>query len=284
MENEKKKAFEVPGQEPGSGEQASASATPINSKWRERLKSRNPELDMENDDAMDEYLGGQFDKVDKADADNKRLNELITSDDRYANTLSGIFSGQEEDGTEFNLVKHLFKNYWPDLKDYENSEEALAALDERLKEEEETKSNTEKAKEEIASNFEQMKQDANDAMQQTGVDEKTMQELVNWLYGVTDPETGEITEEGLCVRIEKRCVNTDDFVKLIHAYTREGELEKARQSGMSEGRKQRPGASHRNNSSIPTYTGGGGSSESGEGEEEKNPIASRYGSMKPRYT
>lgn len=271
-EEEKLKA----GEQTVNGQDAAPEAKPTK-KWRDILGARNKELNLDDDEAVGSYLEGELGRLDKSDEVNKRMNDLIANDKRNAGLYAGVFGGVDDEGKEFNLVNYIVDQWFDELHGATTSEEAIERINKKMAEQEEEAAKEAKRDEEAKAKFDAMGEALNAAMQKTNIDQATAQKLVDWLYGTED-------QPGLYARIPERSVNEDDFVKLIHAFTRDKSLEDARQEGMREGKTQRAGASHRSSSAMAqTDLGGGGGSVEPEKKEEE-PTAARYNSMKPRFS
>lgn len=243
--------------------------------WRGYLGSRNKDLNLDDDEAVSGYLKGEFDRLDKSDETNKRMNELIAGDKRNAGFLSGYFSGKGEDGEDFDLTTYLATNWYDELKASTDSEDLVKRLNDKMAKEEKEAAEAAERSKTIEENFQRMNEALKAAIDKTGVDAATAQKMLDWLYGTDE-------EEGMYLRIPKRNVNEDDFVKLIYAFTRDNELDKARTEGRTEGRRQRPGSVHRS-AQMAGNTDLGGGSATPEEEQEQNPTAARYGGMRPRF-
>lgn len=250
-------------------------AAPAQKKWQKRMSERNPDLDLDDDDALDAYLGEQFSEADKRKEDNERVNRAIMSDPRNARLVSGILTGKNDDGEDFNLLKEIIVNYGAELKDFANTEEALAWLAEKQQQEAEEAAAEAKRKEEVANNLAKMNEIAKEVADEVGADNATMQKLVDWVYG---------EEDGLFRRILSRTLTKEDITSLLYAVTRDSDLERAREEGRRAGRGQRPGAAHRGFSEAPTDLGGGGSGAPETEEPEENPTMRSYDRMKPRFS
>lgn len=274
MEKEEKKPIDAGVEAPEKPEKPAAEVADEKA-WRKRIRERNPELNLDDDDAMDAYLSEQFGEVDKRKEDNERVNKAIMSDPRNARLVSGILTGQGDDGEEFNLLKEIILNYGKELREFANDEEALEWLAEKQAREAEEEAAAAKRKEAVADNLAKMNETAKSVADKVGADNATMQQLVDWLYG---------EEDGLFRRILSRTLTEDDITKLLYAVMRDGDLEKAREEGRRAGRSQRPGAAHRGYSEAPTDLGGGVGGGEPEEEQEENPTASRYGRMAPRFS
>lgn len=268
-EEKKQEATATQGQDP------IPSSKPTN-RWRSLLGSRNKELNLDDDDAVGGYLEGEFGRLDKSDEVNKRMSDLIASDKRNAGLLSGVFSGKGEDGEDFSLVDYIVTNWYDELRDAVSQEDAIERINKKMAEnEKEAAEEAEKTKD-AGAKFEVMAQALRDAMQETNADKATAKQVLDWLYGTEDTP-------GLYVRIPERSVNKDDFIKLIHAFTRDKSLEEARNEGVRQGKERRAGASHRSSSEMAQTDLGAGTGGASERNEE-NPTAARYSGMRPRYT
>lgn len=279
MNKEEKKPVGAATGVPGAQETEAAAATavaeaPARKKWQQRLAERNPELNLDDDEAMDAYLSEQFGEADKRKEDNERINKAIMSNPKNARLISGILTGLDDNGEEFNLLKEIILNYGKELGEFANSEEALAWLAEKQEQEAKEAAAEAKRKEEVANNIAKMNETAKNVADKLGADNATMQRLVDWLYG---------NEDGLFRRILSRTLTEEDMTALVYAVMRDGELEKAREEGRRAGRSQRPGAAHRGFSETPTDLGGGGGGAAVE-EEEESPTARAYSKMKPRFS
>ena len=250
--------------------------------WRNYLSSRNKDLNLDDDEAVGQYLEGEFGRLDKSDEVTKRLNELISKDKRNAGLYAGAFSGVGDNGEPFNMVDYIVSQWFDELHDATNSEEAIERINRKMAEQEEEAAQAAKRDEDAKQKFEAMGRALSAAIKQTNIDEATAQKVVDWLYG-KQGETEDEYEPGLYSRIPERSVTEDDWIKLIHAFTRDKSLEDARNEGKRLGKEQRSGANHRSASAMAqTDLGGGGGG--AERENNDNPTVNRYNAMKPRFT
>lgn len=254
-----------------------APATPARG-WRDVLKARNAELDLDDDEAVGSYLDDSFQAFDRAEEERRQFNEALSSDPRSAGILTGIASGLNEDGEPFSLGGYLIQNYDDILNEYYqgeiSKEEAVQRAKERdaqrIKEAADAEARKKTADENLARTDEALTK----AMQQNNVDEANVSSMLDWLYGSEETE-------GFIHRVVRHELDADDWGRLIHAFNIEADAEAARAEGKAAMRQQRA-EPHRNAQKAPTYTGGGGSSDvapKGSG----NPTADLYSTMKRKF-
>lgn len=247
--------------------------------WRNVLAERNAELDLDDEAAVGGYLDESFRSFDKAEAERKGLNELLSTDSRAAGILTGLASGMDDDGQDFSLSAYLFNSYEDELRDYYegkmSKEEAIARIKEKeaakIKEAADAEARRKTADENLAKSDAALTQ----AVQKSNVDEANVSAMLDWLYGA-DAES-----EGLLHRIIRHALDADDWGRLIHAFNVEADAEAARNEGRAAMRKERT-QPHRNAAAAPTYMGGtGGEDTSPKG--SGNPTADHYAGMKRRF-
>lgn len=254
-------------------------ANPAPRGWRDVVSSRNPELDLDDDDAVGAYLGKSFEDFDAAETERQKFNDVLSSDPRAAGILTGLASGMEDDGKEFSLSGYMFSNYEDELRAYYegemSKEEALEKIREKEAEKIKEAAEAEARKKSAGENLAKSDAALTQAVQESNVDEANVSAMLDWLYG--DSEEA----EGLLHRIIRHELDKEDWNRLIHAFNMEADAEAARNEGRSAMRKERT-QTHRNAAAAPTYTGGGSGGDTtpkGSG----NPTADHYSGMKRRY-
>ena len=83
--------------------------------WRDIVSSRNPDLDLEDDLAVGEFLDDSFKRYDDSESQRENLNKVLAEDSRAAGILTGLASGMDENGEPFSLVEYLITNYGDDI-------------------------------------------------------------------------------------------------------------------------------------------------------------------------
>ena len=77
----------------------------------ERYKSRNPEFNVDDDEAIFGEALSELQKSDEAEAGRKRLNETIANNQIAPDLLNGIISGKNEDGSDFDLDAYMLDKH-----------------------------------------------------------------------------------------------------------------------------------------------------------------------------
>ena len=239
--------------------------------WRDVVGTRNPDLNLDDDDAVAAYMQEQWDSYDKMQNERNQLNDLLVSSPQAAGILQGLSSGMDDNGEPFSLMGYLFRNYWDVIQKAKTEDEAVKIAKEmeadkiaRAAEEEARKKNN-------ASKLEAMDDALTEAMQSVNTDEASVNKMLEWLYGKDD---------GLIYRVVRYELTKDDWEKLLYAFNRDGELDSARKDG-ERGARSSKGMPHRSfKNDMPADLGGGGSEMPSQGEED--PTLRRYRQMGKR--
>lgn len=245
---------------------------------REFLASRNPDLDIDDDEAVTSYLEQELGEYDNAKKQQAMINDMLAKDDRSAGVLTGLFSGKGADGEPFSLVGYLVENYGADLLDSMSTEEAVEKAKKReaaIIKEEADKAARQK---ELELNLKTTDEALTKAVQETGIDDKTVADLLDWLY--SDDEE----RAGLIHRFIRNQLDANDWTRLIYAFIRDAEISRAEQKGAAHARSSSSRASmHRDLSrQAPTDLGGGTTGDYSE-RREKDPMLSHLDSMKRKF-
>lgn len=242
--------------------------------WRDIVSSRKPDLDLEDDLAVGEFLDDSFRRYDDSESQRENLNKVLAEDSRAAGILTGLASGMDENGEPFSLVEYLITNYGDDIREAATTEEAIKKAKEkeaaRIKEAADEKKRKRDAEEKLRKTDEAL----TEAVRQVNVDEANVASMLEWLYGTQDAD-------GIIHKIIRHELDTEDWKRIIHAFNMDMEIEAAREEGRKQGRTARPGAIHRNLAEkAPTDLGGGGNG--GSEEKVEDPTLQRYKGMKRR--
>jgi len=197
----------------------------------ERYKSRNPEFNVEDDEAMYGEALSELARSDEAEAGRKRLNEVIANNDIAPEMLNGIISGKNADGSDFNLEEYLLDQHIDFLLDYlEDSATAKEKLDaRRLQRAEQQKADADfKAKVAEKTAAEDAELDA--AIQEAGYKADQVKDLIDWIY---DKENGFIT------RAANLDLKKDDFLRLFHIKDWDMKMKEADDAGYRRGKNEK---------------------------------------------
>lgn len=239
----------------------------------ERYKSRNPEFNADDDEAVFGETMKELAESDKSAEARKRLNETIASNKIAPGLLNGIISGKNEDGSDFDLTEYILDNHMDYLLDYvENKETAKKKYQDRKKEREEAA----KAKEEFEAQA-KAKIDAEDAeldaaVQESGYKQDQIKDLIDWIYD---------KENGFIARAKNFDLKKDDFIRLFHIKDWDVKMSEAENKGYTRGKNEKIDMFKRKQKErkdMPAdVTGGGAAPTVG---EEKDPYLQRLEHMK----
>ena len=96
--------------------------------WRDIVSSRNPDLDLEDDLAVGEFLDDSFKRYDDSESQRENLNKVLAEDSRAAGILTGLASGMDENGEPFSLVEYLITNYGDDIREAATTEDVIGVI------------------------------------------------------------------------------------------------------------------------------------------------------------
>ena len=240
----------------------------------ERYKGRNPEMNVEDDEALGAAILGDLDAYDQSEEQRRIFNENVQKSAIAPEMMAGMLSGKNPDGTDFDLDDYLIDKHLDYLLDVlENKETAKAKATARKQARaDEEKLNAEleaKAKEMLAA--EDAELDA--AIAESGYKPEQVKDLIDWIY---DKENGIITRAG---NFE---LKKDDFLKLFKIKDYDVRMSEAEQNGYKRGRNEkidmfRHGQQKRDN--MPADLDGGGGSQPTTGPKE-NPTVAALKKMK----
>jgi hypothetical protein len=249
--------------------------------WKDRLRQRQPDIDVDDELAVGDYLGDSFTKYDDMQRQQQQFNDMLSSDPNTAGLLTGLASGVDENGEKFSLSAYLLDKYGDIMREASTTEEAIELA--RKKEADEVKKAAEAAKraKEIDGNLQESDALLTEAVRKANMDEATVQGMLQWIYGKSS-ENGAVDPESLISKIVTYRLTADDWTRLLFAFNRDKDLEGAREEGRRSGVKARPGAAHRRlGQEGATDLGGGGGAE--KPEETKDPTLRHYESMGRRF-
>lgn len=239
----------------------------------ERYQSRNPEFNVEDDEAMYGEALGELAKADEAEAARNRLNETIASNEIAPDLLNGIISGKNPDGSDFDLKEYLLDEHLDFLLDYlEDSETAKEKMNTRRQEREAAKkaeadfNATAEAK--IAA--EDAELDA--AIAEAGYKKEQVKDLLDWIY---DKEKGFIT------RAKNFDLKKDDFIRLFHIKDWDLKMKEADDAGYKRGKNEKIDMFKRKQKErqkLPADVGSGGGAPSA-GDQEEDPYLTQLRRM-----
>lgn len=196
----------------------------------ERYKGRNPELDVDDDEALGAAILGDLDAYDESEKRRQQFNETVQNSQVAPEMMAGLFSGLNPDGTPFDLDEYLLEkhlDYFLDMiENKDTAKDRAAARREARKKEAEFEA---KAAELAAAEDAEMTA----AMEQAGYKPEQAMELVKWIYG----EDGK--EDGLIYRALHHGLKKDDFLKMFQIKDFDQQLAAAEDKGYKRGRNEK---------------------------------------------
>lgn len=244
--------------------------------YREVLAERNPELNIDDDDAVTGYLDESFSRFDESEKQRQQLNDLLSKDERAAGVLTGMATGVDENGEPFMLEAYLLDKYWDELHEEADKDEIIARAKKReadkVKAEADKAARDKKHQDNLAKTDELLTQAVNEA----NIDEATVAEMLKWIYGTDD------NADGIIHKIVRNELDKQDWARLIYAFNRDADLKASAEKGAAEARKARKGSAHRDLSEVPTNLGSGGTAERSE-QQFSDPTLERLNRMKRKY-
>lgn len=256
-----------------NGEKAAEQIT-SRQRLNERYKGRNPELNVDDDEALGAAILGDLDEYDQNRERMDRFNKTVQESDIAPEMMAGILSGKNADGSDFNLEEYLLDNHIDYLLDYiEDNATAKEKMNRRREEREAAK----KADEEFSAKKQQLI-DAEDAeldaaASEMGYKPEQVKDLVEWIYD---------KEKGLIVRAARYELTKDDFLKLFRIKDYDVRMAEAEKNGYKRGKNEKIDMYKRDQSrrnEMPADLGGGAQPAEAPA-EKKDPYLSRLERMK----
>ncbi len=236
--------------------------------WRDVAGARNPDLNLDDDEAVAAWLEQSFQDSDKMADDRKKLDDLLIGSPQAAGILQGLSSGVGADGEPFSLMGYLMENYWDEIQAAKSTEEAEKIVRKKEAEKIEKAAKDAQRQKDNSDKLAKMDEQLTEAMAMVNTDEATVNSMLEWLYG---------KDKGFIYRAISYDLTKDDWAKLLFAFDRDAQLDKARTDGGRQTRNNR-GKPHRSlKDDMPADLGGGGS-DSGE-ETDTDPTIRRYQQM-----
>lgn len=197
----------------------------------ERYRSRNPELNVDDDEALGAAILGDLDAYDQDSERLRRFNETVNGSDIAPEMMAGILSGKNADGTPFSLEEYLIDNNIDFLLDYiEDKDTAKEKLARRRQERQDAA-----AAEREFSEREQAMIDAEDAeldaaVAEMGYKPEQVADLIDWIYN---------KENGLLKRALNYELTKDDFLRLFRIKDYDVRMADAEDRGYKRGRNEK---------------------------------------------
>ena len=204
----------------------------------DRYRGRNPELNVDDDEALGSAILGDLDAYDKDKERIDRFNQMIQDSEGAPELMAGIMSGKNADGSPFTIQDYLVDNNIDFLIDYiEDPEGAKARVDARRAERAANKEAEEKAKKdelEAKAKEEEMiaAQDAvlDEAIAEAGYKPEQVASLIDRIYN---------KETGILKRAFNYELTKEDFLDLFKLLDYDVRMTEAEDRGYKRGKNEK---------------------------------------------
>lgn len=240
----------------------------------ERYKSRNPEFNVDDDEAIFGEALSELQKSDEAEAGRKRLNETIANNQIAPDLLNGIISGKNEDGSDFDLDAYMLDKHMDYLLDYlEDSTTAKEKFNARRKERVEAKKADEEFAAQVAEKTAAEDAELDAAIKEAGYKPEQVKDLLDWIYDLKD---------GFITRAKNFDLKKDDFIRLFHIKDWDLKMKEADDAGYKRGKNEKIDMfrhKQERRKDMPADVGSGGGTPQAGG-KQKDPYLERLKRMK----
>ncbi len=247
----------------------------------ERYRGANPELNVDDDEALGGAILGDLENYDADRAKMERFNQAMMDNDLAPEMFAGMLSGKNADGSDFDLTEYIFDNHLDFFLDY--LEDSATAKD-KLKARQQKRKEDKEAEKQQAANDEallaevKLKVAAEDAeldaaIAESGYKPEQVKGLIDWIYD---------KENGLIERAQNFALTKEDFLRLFQIKDYDVRMADAEQKGYKRGKNEKIDMLKRQQKKrddMPSDLGGGGSTPAVE-EKGKDPYLSRLDRMK----
>lgn len=218
----------------------------------DRLKGRNPDLDIDDDEAVSGQIASDYDMMDQRDDERKRFNDMLSQNPYAAPIVTGLATGKNDDGSDFDLAEWFIDNEPEMLVDLiegnpKTKERYTAMRDQRRKDAESEQQFQAEAEDRLKA----MDAELDAAIEEQGMKPEDVKDLLEWLFG----------KDGFITRARNFDLTKDDFVKVIRIKNYDTDMEKAGNDGYVKGKNEKIDMTqHREKrrSKLPVIGSGGG--------------------------
>lgn len=240
----------------------------------ERFKSRNPEFNVDDDEAIHGEALAELGKYDESEASRKRLNETIANNEIAPDLLNGIISGKNADGSDFDLTQYLFDNHMDYLIDYMEDNEGAKKKYEARKEERRKAAEQEGIdKKYVEQKIQEEDNELDVAIKEAGYKPDQVKDLIDWIYD---------SEKGFITRAKNFELKKEDFIRLFHIKDWDLKMKEADDAGYKRGKNEKIDMFKRKQKErqeMPADAGSGGGTPQSGG-VQKDPYLERLDKMK----
>lgn len=242
-------------------------------KLLERLQGRNPDLDISDDEAVSGQISSDYDLMDQRDEERKKFNDLLSSNPYAAPIITGLATGKNDDGSDFDLAEWFIDNEPEMLVDLiegnPKTKERYASMRAQRKKDAESEAQFQA---EAEARLQKMDEELDAAIADQGMKGEEVKDLLEWLFG----------KDGFIARARNFDLTKDDFVRIIRIKNYDTAVEKADRDGYVRGKNEKIDMTqHRQQrrSQLPVIGSGGGKPTS----KEEDPTMERLRQMGEVY-
>lgn len=244
-------------------------------KLTERLKSRNPELNIDDEELLFGQISTDYDTYDQRDQERERFNEVMSQNPESAGILTGLYTGKNEDGSDFDLGMYLIEEYPEMVIDIiegnpQTKERYVAMRDGRKA----AAAQEEEFAAQVADKTAAEDAELDAAIKEAGLRPEEVKDLIDWIY---NPETG------IIARAERFELTKDDFKQLLRIKDYDNAMAKADEKGYVRGKNEKIDLTARQQADrrrLPVISGGGSKPK----EKNEDSRVSRLKAMGSAYT
>ena len=244
-------------------------------KLTDRMRERYPELNIDDDEALSGQISTDYDLLDQRNKEREDFNNMLANNPHGAGIVTGMATGKNEDGTDFDLGEYLLDNY-PEIvidliegnpKNKERYAQIRADRDAAKKADDEFN-----AKKQELVDAEDAELDA--AIKEAGLKTEEVKDLIDWIY---NPETGFIK------RARDFGLTKQDFLQLFRIKDWDAKMAEADNKGYVRGKNEKIDMQehkHAARTKLPVLNGGGGKPK----QKDDDPTLNNLDKMKDAYT
>lgn len=197
----------------------------------ERYKGRDPELNTDDDEALGGAILGDLEAYDQDRERMERFNQAVQGSDIAPGLMSGILSGKNADGSDFDLAEYLLDEHIDYLLDYiddnDKAKEKLQARRDARKAEADADADFASKVDELVA-AEDAELDA--AIAEAGYKPEQVADLIDWIYN---------KESGLIKRARDFELKKDDFLRLFKIKDYDMKMKESEDRGYKKGKNEK---------------------------------------------
>lgn len=223
---------------------------------RERLHSRYPDLNMDDDEALSGQIADDYDALDARNAEREAFNQRMAEYPENAVLLAGLSTGKNADGSAFDLGAYLLEEAPEIVEDLiEGNEVNMARYEAGREARRQAKEASEQMSAEADALVAAEDSELEAAAKEAGYKLGEIKDLVDWIYN---------SETGLLRRAARFELTKDDFLRLFKLKDYDQRMAEAEDKGYVRGRNEKIDmTAHRRTRSerVPVLGNGGGQPE-----------------------